>query len=871
VDDRTFNSRREDGPPAVSHTFPLREPEAGPPPREPPEPTLPPDAAPPVDDAGRPEVPGYEVLGELGRGGMGVVYKARDTRLGRLVALKMVLHADHAGAAERDRFRREARAVASLQHPHIVQVYETGEADGCPFLSLEFCANGSLAARLDGTPWPAARAAELVETLARAVHAAHRAGVVHRDLKPANVLLTADDTPKLTDFGLAKRLDAERGQTRTGAVLGTPSYMAPEQASGGGATAGPAADVYALGAILYELLAGRPPFKAATPLETVLQVVGDDPVPPSRLQRRLPRDLETVCLKCLDKSPARRYGSAEALADDLRRFQAGEPVRARPARLWERGVKWARRRPAAAALLAVSLLAVASLLGLGLAYQARLRESNVQLADALDRATLATARAESEHNRAQAHLHRALDAVDRLYHKFGDTQLANLPQFAGLREQLLQEALELHRGLLREESQDPAVRREAGRSFTRVAGLYLLAGESAKAEEACREARRLQEGLVADFPDKPEYRHDLGRTHSAFGHVCSTRSRFDEALRAYREALAVSTRLARQYPDNPDYQSSLARDHNSLGYFHSFADPQQAEGDFRRAVAAAERVAAAHPAKDEYACLLAGSYSNLAMALGRQGNWQETEAVLGRALALLQPAGRPAPQGAAEYRPVLAMTQLLRGQVYAQTGRPRLSEEPLREARSAFEQLVQSQPRHFAYRNYLAGTYQAQAEVYLGLDRSGPAEEAWGKAIATFERMAADYPSFPWLAPLADRLRARRLALLAQKGEPAKLLSNAEALAGKQDLPGDVCYNLACVYAQAAAAASEAAAEGHARHAVALLVRAEQAGYFRIPSTVAHLKEDEDLRALRPRDDFRSLVARLESQHRLSPPGPTLQ
>jgi tetratricopeptide (TPR) repeat protein len=803
---------------------------------------------------------------------MGVVYKARDLRLGRLVALKMVLAGGHAGYSERSRFRAEAQAVASLQHPHIVQIYETGEADGCPFLSLEYCANGSLAARLDGTPWPADRAAALVETLARAAHAAHRAGIAHRDLKPANVLLTADDTPKLTDFGLAKRLGQEGGQTRTGSVMGTPSYMAPEQAQGRGAEAGPSADVYSLGAILYELLTGRPPFRAATPLETVLQVVGDDPVPPSRLQRRLPRDLETVCLTCLEKWPAKRYPSAEALADDLRRFLAGEPVRARPARLWERGVKWARRRPATAALLAVILLAAASLLGLGLAYQARLRDANEQLAGALEEATRATARAESEHTRAQAHLHRALDAVDRLYTKFSDAQLANLPQFARLREQLLQEALELHRGLLREESQDPAVRREAARSFTRMANLYLLAGDSARAEEACQEALRLQEGLVEQYRDKPEYRHDLGRTHSAFGHVYSATVRFEQAQAAYRKALAVSERLAQEYPDKPEYQASLARDHNSLGYFYTFRDFREAEGQFRAALAAAGRASEADPSKDEYTCLVAGSSSNLSMALANQRRWKEAEEALDRALALLQPSGRPAPQGAAEYRPVLATTQLIRGQVYAQTGRPGRAEKSLKEARASFEQLVRDQPRHFPYRNYLATVYQSQAELALGRGRPEEAEEAWGKAVELLEQMAHDYPKFPWLAPLADRIRARRLALLAQQGDAAKLLSEAEALAAKPGLPGDVCYNLACVYAQASAGASQGAAEGHARQAVALLVRTEQAGYFRIPGTVAHLKEDDDLRALRPRDDFRGLVARLESQQpNPSPPGPVLR
>jgi tetratricopeptide (TPR) repeat protein len=333
-----------------------------------------------------PEVPGYKILGELGRGGMGVVYQARQVRLDRLVALKMILSGGHAGAAERARFRAEAEAVARLQHPNIVQVYEVGEADGNPFFSLELVDGGSLAERLDGTPLPAREAAALVQTLAQAVDHAHRRGVVHRDLKPANILLTpnpkseirnpgqthqlergrptpegpavSDFSPKVTDFGLAKRLGPQKGQTQSGAILGTPSYMAPEQAGGRGREVGPAADVYALGAVLYELLTGRPPFKAETPLDTLIQVVSEEPVPPSRLNAKVPRDLETVCLKCLQKSPARRYAAAHDLAEDLRRFLAGEPVSARPAGPLEKAAKWARRRPAVAALWAVGVAAV---------------------------------------------------------------------------------------------------------------------------------------------------------------------------------------------------------------------------------------------------------------------------------------------------------------------------------------------------------------------------------------------------------------------------------------------------------------------------------------------------------------------------------
>lgn len=303
-----------------------------------------------------PAIPGYTVLGELGRGGMGVVFLARQDVLNRLVALKMILAGDLAGPNATARFLAEAEAVARLQHPQVVQIYRIGDHGGRPYLEMEYVAGGNLASQLDGTPWPAHEAAELVESLARAVQYAHRSGIVHRDLKPANILLTVEGLPKLTDFGLAKSLGADVGLTRTGSIIGSPSYMAPEQAEGGKRTIGPAVDIYALGAVLYELLAGRPPFKAATVLETLEQVRSADPAAPSKLQPGLPLDIETIVLKCLQKDPLRRYADAEALAEDLRRFAADEPILARPVGTIERGYKWARRRPLIAALTAACVL-----------------------------------------------------------------------------------------------------------------------------------------------------------------------------------------------------------------------------------------------------------------------------------------------------------------------------------------------------------------------------------------------------------------------------------------------------------------------------------------------------------------------------------
>ena len=324
----------------------------------------------PRTDPGRtsrvlPSVPGYEIERELGRGGMGVVFLARHVALKRDIALKMIRGGADADPDQLERFRVEAEAVAQLQHPNIVQIYEVGEHDGFPFCSLEYVPGGNLAAKLKLQPLPAIKGAALLETLARAIHHAHQKGIVHRDLKPANILLTADGTPKVTDFGLAKRLeDGDSALTRTGAVMGTPAYMAPEQAAGKIHEIGPATDIYALGAMLYELLTGRPPFIGESVIAIIQAVQTAEVIPPSRLAAGVPRDLETICLKCLEKDPTRRYASALGLAQDLERFRAGEPILARRESVVRKAIRKVRKRALLASLSVALLVAAGIALGM---------------------------------------------------------------------------------------------------------------------------------------------------------------------------------------------------------------------------------------------------------------------------------------------------------------------------------------------------------------------------------------------------------------------------------------------------------------------------------------------------------------------------
>jgi hypothetical protein len=510
-----------------------------------------------------PAVPGYEVLAELGRGGMGVVYQARQTGLGRLVALKTVRAGARASPEELARFQREAEAVARLRHPHIVQVFDVGAAGGRPYLVLEYVEGGNLARRLAGTPLSARAAAELAQTLARAVEHAHGQHILHRDLKPANVLLTADGVAKVTDFGLAKLLpgageDARaEGQTQSGAVLGTPSYMAPEQAGGRSKEVGPAADVYALGAILYELLTGRPPFKAETPLETLQQVLTEEPVPVRRLQPKVPRDLETICLKCLEKEPARRYPSALALAEDLQRFLGGEPIRARPSTLWEKARKWARRKPAAATLVGVSGLALLALLGVVLGFTVQLRAALKATRDQRDRA---------ERDRAVAQAVNAFLQNDLL----GQADIGNQPLPAGQGERnpkitvrdLLDRAATGLEGKFPDHAEVEAAIRQT------IGDAYRALGEYDQAEQQMDRAlawRRRH--LGADHPDTLQSLDSLAVLYRSRGW-------YDQAEPLCKEALAGRRRqLGADHPDTLRSLNNLAALYRSWGRYGA-ADPR---------------------------------------------------------------------------------------------------------------------------------------------------------------------------------------------------------------------------------------------------------------------------------------------------------
>jgi tetratricopeptide (TPR) repeat protein/predicted Ser/Thr protein kinase len=669
-----------------------------------------------------PAIPRYEVLGVLGRGGMGVVYQARQTSLRRLVALKMILAGGHASTEQRARFRTEAEAAARLQHPNVVQIHEVGEHGGLPFLSLEFVDGGSLANRLDGTPWPPRQAAQLMETLARAVHAAHQRGIVHRDLKPANVLLTEDGTPKITDFGLAKVLDATAQLTGSGAVMGTPSYMAPEQTGRQPQAIGPAADVYALGAVLYELLTGRPPFRGETPLATVAQVVADEPVPPRRLQPGVPRDLETVCLKCLQKEPQKRYASAEALADDLRHFLNGEPIRARPVgpvgRLW----RWGRRNPKVASLLAILAVVVAAgtatVTALWLVAEDRRRTAEGNLA-----------LAERRHQEARANYRKARDAVDQLA-RIGGEYLRHMPHQEKVRQALLAEALRLNREFLQEKSDDPEVRQETARTYKRLGLLHHQLGERQEAEKLLRQAVDLGQRLAEEFRDRPEYRVDLAGHYESLGFVLGS-NRPREAEEAYREGLALLKQAVADSPGEPKYRDRLANVYNNLGILLvNLNRTRVAEECYREALGIWQELATADREEPEYQGDLGGTFDNLGRILMYRG--EQSRVILGASTVGLM--GSTLAQG-----PLLAASALIRARV---EDLPR-ARQCLRQAIDHQQKALKGRPFNTEDRAYLARHYDVLGLIEKRLGDYDEAKKAVRQSQAVRERLADDFPSIP--------------------------------------------------------------------------------------------------------------------------------
>jgi tetratricopeptide (TPR) repeat protein/tRNA A-37 threonylcarbamoyl transferase component Bud32 len=679
------------------------------------------DAAPVPRITANTPIPGYEILAELGRGGMGVVYKARQIQLNRIVALKMVRAEAHADPAQEKRFLKEAEWIARLKHPNIIQIYEFGSHAGIPFFSMEFHEGGSLASQLHGEPQPAAKAAQLTQTLAEAMQAAHTQGIVHRDLKPANVLLTKDGIPRITDFGLAKQLESSDGPTQTGAIMGTPSYMAPEQAEGKGSQIGTGTDIYALGAILYELLTGRPPFKAATPLDTVKQVVSEEPVAPSRLDTKVPRDLETICLKCLAKEPHKRYLDAQALADDLGCFLAGKPIQARRTPLRERTLKWARRRPAAAALVVLGVFAVLALFGFTW-WLKHERDAALQ-----------------EQRRAQAILREALEGVDRLAEIPADAQ-ATL-QISDERFQRLQDALKLCRAFLDLQTDTPEGRQEFIQTNARVGKLCMVLGQLKEAEQALGKALNGQHELVKERGNDPDLQFDLARNLITMGHVSLLFAKPAPAY--YREARERLQPLAQAHPEAAKYQQALAESYRHEGIINlGKQNWGEAEKLLSQDLAIYTRLAEEHPDVVSYQVMAAVGCSNLGMIFHSTGRPTEAITVLNKAVAIHDKLTRERLANKEDYyQAAWAGTYLNLGKAYLLCDRLAESRDAAKQGIELWQQMVRKFPKVFPHVLSCVQGFELLAKNYHKAGDVAAEVEAYDRALSFLDGLALESPA----------------------------------------------------------------------------------------------------------------------------------
>ncbi len=682
----------------------------------------------------------YEVLEELGRGGMGVVFRARQRSLGRLVALKLLTDGPLADEVDRQRFRAEAETCAALDHPHLVPIYEVGSQDGFAYFSMKLVTGGTLANRLPDYYGDPRGAARLLVAIADAVHHAHQHGVLHRDLKPANVLLEdgfGGPIPYVSDFGLARCTPMEKGPamrspgptTRTGSVLGTPAYMAPEQAEGarGGVTV--AADVYGLGATLYALLTGRPPFEGSTPFDTLRQVREQEPTPPRRFNPAVPRDLETICLKCLHKDPARRYASAADLAADLRRFLNGEPVLARPISEVERAWFWVCRQPVLAGLALALGLAIVTGLGL-VSWQWRRAEASLaeaqhqraaaesqsqeaeyqrrQVLREWQRAEANLAEADRQRQQAEANFaeadasFRQARSVVQAYCRSLARELEQAPGLQPLARSLLEQALVHHRAFLARRGQDPILRRDLADTHVSLARITNAIGKRAVAAETAREALEIYRALHREAPEDRVVRYRLVET---LGNLGIYLDNTDQALATFTEALALYDAFLMDDPSDFDLRSGRANTLNNLGAVHVRTGHLSAAREYCTLAMVAQKELCLQPkAPPSLRSDLANTLGNLATLTGREvGGLEESLALYEEARRLRQGLLAESPRNARRQADLASSHQSI-GIVLRDLGRPDQALEAFRQAHVLREHLADSFPTVTRYGVELASS-----------------------------------------------------------------------------------------------------------------------------------------------------------------------
>jgi eukaryotic-like serine/threonine-protein kinase len=768
----------------------------------------------------------YQLQRELGRGGMGVVYKARQVSLNRPVALKMIKAGVLADAADLQRFQNEAEAVALLDHPGIVPVYEVGDHDGQRYFSMKLVEGGNLAEKLASFKDDPKAAATLLAEAAEAVHHAHMRGILHRDLKPANILVDTKGHPHVTDFGLAKRVEADIEMTASGAILGTPAYMSPEQAAGHRGTITTATDVYGLGAILYALLTSKAPFGCDSVIETLDAVRNQPPEPPTKFNASIPRDLETICLKCLEKDPRRRYGSAQAMADDLRAWLGLRPISARRVSGVERAWLWCQRKPAIAALAAAVFVAIIGGTTAVIAVQARangvLRDKNNELTIANNQITKANAELSAAKERVKQRFDLADEAI-RLYHgEVGDDLVLKADQFKPLRDKLLKGAADFYiklegllsgqpdrvsrvmmgnayfeLGALTEKIGDNtaalathrkglAVRRELAsepsaearddevKSLFVIAWLLSQTGQSAEALAHFEEARDLLESLPQTGPGTDGRQALLGRVFRGIGAVLAETGKPAAARLACERSVEILTRLVDDNPAVTDFRYRLAESHNQIGWLQSNTGrPAEGLESYQRALTIQQKLVDDNPAVTNFRNQLAGSHNSIGWLQSNTGHLAEGLESFQRALTILQKLVDDNP-AVTDFQNQLAQSHGQIGWQQLDTGRPAEALESFRRGKTIQQKLVDDNPAVTNFRVQLAPSHGQIGSVQSNTGHSAEALESYRRALTILQELVDDNPS---VTDFRNQLARGHLSigiLRSDMGQPAEAMAEQE-------------------------------------------------------------------------------------------------
>lgn len=885
----------------------------------------------------------YEILFEIARGGMGVVYKARQRSLNRIVALKMILSGNLAGDDDVKRFRMEAESAAKLEHPHIVPIYEIGTIGNQHFFSMGYVEGPSLANLIQSGPMSGRDAALCLEPICDAIQYAHDHEIVHSDLKRGNILLsttTKQDSsrdsarlssdganqaskseaatsqaskpaapqssldhgsvgksrgsqslspsrgkglswsdnslrsqerwiyvPKVTDFGLAKSTQGQSELTGTGQVLGTPSYMPPEQAEGRIQDIGPASDVYALGAILYCMVTGRPPFQSTRPLDTLLQVIKTPPIPPRQLNPSVPRDLETICLKALEKNPAKRYATAAEVRDELRRYLNGTPILARPISSIERGFRWMARHPAWSTAAAVAMTSIIAVVAINVRANQRLQLER-------DSAVQANKVAQQSKLLAQKRLDRAIDAVDRMMVRVASERWATRPELQSERQEVLEEAVRFYTSFLDEESDDPKVRMEAARAYARVAQAQLLMNEIDKADIAFGQALTLWDGLVESLPQSATVYDGASEARAMHANTLALKGNYPAAIQDFRQAIDYSEKAMEIEPEEVEHRIRYLEGQSHYAYFLLAFNREQGEKallplvERRKEFDQMQEKSYALQLSIAFALTVEGAYL---LSNGKLDNAQDCYDQAAALLKPLETQTAPNARLANQFSYSTAIATFQRGMTMGIRDRSpdgaQKSIAVMEEGLALLDQLLQSNPRAFPFRMQKMQALRSVSGLYRSLGKQEEASAMEKEAADLLQALIRENPNLEWVSGVDAARQTVQWVETIRSGSFKDLDARAEEFL-KKARPSQksiVLYNVACAYSIASQLDPEHS-QVYLDRSLEMLKNLLTTEYFLPDDRIDHLFKDTDLDAVRAHPKFGEFEASLRKLKRDATP-----